>query len=146
LSLHTDLSAEPPKLTWEPSELIDDLVYARAGAGAEAVREMLAGAIAQATALIGQGRALDAITLLVAAKQFYPWSADVDGALAVALLAHGDRDAFLRAITTTLALAPQHGQSWLVLADALGTMPDHADEAGLSRSIAEILGTARQPS
>ncbi|HEU5333027.1 MAG TPA: hypothetical protein VFU73_09690 [Actinocrinis sp.] len=146
LSLHTDVSAQPPKLTWEPSELIDDLVYAWARAGAEAVREMLAGAIAQATALIGQGEALDAITLLMTAKQFYPWSADVDGALAVALLAHGDRDAFLHAITTTLALAPQHGQSWLVLADTLGVMAEHADEANLSRSIAEILTTAHQPS
>jgi len=145
LSLHTDVSAEPPKLTWEPSELIDDLVYAWARAGAEAVREMLAGAIAQATTLIGQGEALDAITLLLTAKQFYPWSADVDGALAVALLAHGDGDAFLHTIATTLARAPQHGQSWLVLADGLGAMPGHADEASLSRSIAEILSTAHRP-
>jgi len=144
LSLHTDVSAEPPKLTWEPSELIDDLVYAWAGAAAEAVREMLAGAIAQATALIGQGQALDAVTLLVTAKRFYPWSADVDGALAVALLAHGDRGGFLHAITTTLILAPQQGQSWLVLAETLGAMPDRADEASLSRSIAEILHTAQQ--
>ena len=144
LSLHTDLSAQPPKLTWEPSELIDDLVYAWARACAEAVREMLAGAMVQATALIEQGEPLDAITLLVTAKQFYPWSADVDGALAVALLAHGDRGAFLHAITTTLALTPQHGQSWLVLADALGATPDHADEANLGHSIAEILGADRR--
>ena len=106
---------------------------------------MLAGAIAQASALIGEGQALDAITLLVTAKQFYPWSADVDGALAVAFLAHGDRGGFLHAITTTLALAPQQAASWLVLADTLGATPDHADEASLSRSIAEILHTSRQP-